>query len=258
LRSFLLSVSLLLSWLSITAVAQPAAEAERYERCMALARKDPTAAWEMALAWQAEGGYHPADHCAAVALIGLHQYGEAGMRLEALAQAMVRAPKELRAEVLDQAGQAWLLLGNAERAQADLSAALKLAPDAPDLLIDRAEAAGARGRFKEAVADLDRALKRAPDRTDALVFRASAYRAEGKLGPALADVEKALALAPNSPDALLERGNIRRLKGDKAGARQDWLRVSLLAPDSPADVAAKANLEHLDLHSEPAPAPKKR
>jgi hypothetical protein len=94
----------------------PAVEAQNYERCMALARKDPTAAWERALAWKSEGGRHPAEHCASVALIGLKQYAEAGRRLEALAEAMRKtAPAELQAEVFGQAGQAWLLAGNAAR-----------------------------------------------------------------------------------------------------------------------------------------------
>src|SRR4051812_17093095 len=87
------------------------ADAATYERCIKLAKQDPPAAQSLAQAWHERGGAHPADHCAAVALIGLRQYKEAATRLEALSQAMKTAPPGLRADVLDQAGQAWLLAG---------------------------------------------------------------------------------------------------------------------------------------------------
>jgi tetratricopeptide (TPR) repeat protein len=221
-------------------------EAAAYERCMKLAKHDPAAAQKLALTWHEHGGAHPADHCAAVALIGLRQYKEAATRLEALAQAMTTAPAALRAEVFDQAGQAWGLAGDGVRAYAAAGEAVALKPNDPDLLIDLAEAAASAGFFDKAVADLDRVLKTDPSRVDALIYRASAYRALNRLDPALADVEKALSAMPNSAPGLLERGNIRRLKGDLAGARQDWQRIGQLAPGSQADMAAKANVEHLD------------
>jgi tetratricopeptide (TPR) repeat protein len=214
-----------------------------YERCLSLAQRDPSAARDLAERWQSRGGAHPADHCYAVALVGLKQYKEGATRLEALAQAMVHAPDSLRAEVLDQAAQAWLLAGDPSRSYAADSAALNLLPGDPDILVDRAEAAGSEGWYDKAVADLDRVLKIDPNRVDALIYRASANRELGKFDLALTDINRAVGLAPNSVSALLERGNILRLKGDINGARQDWVRVSELAPGSAADVAAKTNIE---------------
>jgi tetratricopeptide (TPR) repeat protein len=233
----------------------PAVESEHYECCMNEARQNPTVAWEDALAWRDNGGAHPAEHCAAVALIGLKQYAEAGTRLEKLAEEMFKSPPGLRAEVLDQAGQAWLLAGNAARSSEALSQALAIQPNDPDLLIDRSEAFAAQSKYKEAVGDLDQALKIDPKRVDALVFRASAYRGLQQLDPALRDAEAALRLAPDDPDALLERGNIRRIKGDKAGARSDWLRIVQVAPNSAADAAAKDNIEKLDVKPDGAAPP---
>jgi tetratricopeptide (TPR) repeat protein len=223
------------------------ADAATYDRCLKLARQNPDAAKTLAQAWHGRGGAHPADHCAAVALVGLKQYKEAATRLEALAQEMTTAPASLRAEVLDQAGQAWLLAGDPVRAYAASGQAVSLQPNDPDLRVDRAEAAASAGYFDQAVAELDHVLKTEPDRVDALIYRASANRALDRFDPALADVEKALAQAPNSVPGLLERGNIRRLKGDLEGARQDWERIGQLAPGSRADMAARANLEHLEL-----------
>jgi tetratricopeptide (TPR) repeat protein len=221
------------------------ADAETYAHCMNLARQDPHAAQSLAAAWQQRGGAHPAEHCAAVALIALGKYKEGATRLHALAQAMTKAPASLRADVLDQEGQAWLLAGDPVRAYTVSNAAVAFAPGDPELLIDRAEAAAAAGYLDRALGDLDGVLKGDPNRVDALVYRASAYRALDRLDPARADIDKALAEAPRSAPALLERGNIRRLEGDRDGARRDWQEVGRLAPGSPEDMAARANLEHL-------------
>ncbi len=240
--------------LALVAAAPDAAEedAATYEHCMTLAKQKPGEAQRLAQAWHERGGAHPADHCAAVALIGLGKYREGATRLESLAAAMDKAPVALRAEALDQAGQAWLLAGDPVRAYAAAGRAVALMPNDPDMLVDRAEAAASVGYLDKAVADLDRVLKANPARVDALIYRASAYRALERLDPALADVEKALAEAPNSAPGLLERGNIRRLRGDRAGARRDWERVGQMAPGSQADMAARANLERLD-GSPPSP-----
>ena len=254
---------LILAWGKVAAAEPPvqsaaprdaAVEAATYERCMKLARQNPGEARSLAQSWHEHGGAHPADHCAAVALIGLKQYKEAAIRLEALAQGMTTAPAGLRAEVLDQAGQAWGLAGDPVRAYAAAGAAVALEPNDLDLLIDRAQAAASAGYYDKAVADLDHVLKSDPSRVDALIYRASANRALDRLDPALADVEKAIARAPNSVPALLERGNIRRLKGDNEGARRDWERVGQLAHGSQADMAAKANIEHLQSNGAVAPA----
>ena len=230
------------------------ADAATYDRCLKLAKQDPSAAQSLARAWHERGGAHPADHCAAVALVGLKQYKEAADRLEALARDMTKAPAGLRADVLDQAGQAWLLAGDPVRAYAASGQALSLQPNDPDLLVDRAETAASAGYLDKAVADLDHALKIDPGRVDALIYRASANRALDRLDPALADIEKALAEAPNSVPALLERGNIRRRKGDPRGAREDWERIGQLAPGSQADMAARANIERLDPKDPEPPA----
>ncbi len=226
-----------------------------YEHCLSLAKTDPAAARDLAEHWQSRGGAHPADHCYAVALVGLKQYKDGALHLEELAKAMDRAPDSLRADVLDQAAQAWLLQGDPARAFADDTAALNLLPGDPDLLVDRAEAAGSEGWFDKAIADLDKALGSDPNRVDALIYRASANRELGKLDLALGDIDKAVTLAPNSVSALLERGDILRLKGDLNGARRDWVRVAELAPGTAASEAAKTNIERLELGENTAAPP---
>jgi tetratricopeptide (TPR) repeat protein len=233
---------------SAGAAARPvdeSAEAAKYARCMALAKTRPAAGESFAAAWRQRGGGHPAWHCRTVALFALGHYRAAAKSFDALAQAMAQAPATLRAGVLDQAGQAWLLAGDPVRAYADCGAAVALRPDDPELLVDEAETAAAASYYDKAVEALDRVLETNPERLDALIYRAAAYRALHRLDPALADIDKALAEAPNSPPALLERGDIRSLEGDLAGARSDWMRVVRLAPKSAAGRAARANLTKL-------------
>jgi tetratricopeptide (TPR) repeat protein len=229
--------------------------AETYAYCMKLAKADAAAAQRLAEEWRERGGAHPADHCAAVALIEMGRYREAAMRLETLSKAMTRGPASLRAEVLDQAAQAWLLAGEPVQAYAKASEAVDVQPGDPELRLDRAEAAASAGYFDRAIGDLDIVLKADPSRADALLYRASAYRALYRLDSALADIEAALTRAPDSAPALLERGNIRRLMGNVDGARRDWQRVGEVAPGTQADIAARSNLEHLGGEQKSTPTP---
>lgn len=223
----------------------PLPDAQHYSRCLAAAKSNPQAAYEDAQTWVSLGGGFPAQHCAAVALVGLKRYAEAATQLQGLASAMMREGPEMRADALEQAGQTWLLGNRPADAKADFDAALALMPKAAELLIDRAEALALEGKFFDAIDDLNAVLDQSPNRVDALVYRASAYRQLGSLDLALDDAERALRLDPNSAPGLLERGNIRRLKDDDAGAKADWQHVVQLAPGTPAAQSAQDNLGRL-------------
>ncbi len=230
-----------------TAETAEMVDAQRYQECLRLTETDPEEAFEAASAWEPLGGGAPAQHCMALALIGLGQYAAAGERLEVLANAVARSSPELTVGALTQAAQAWLLAGDTERAYAVQTAALELAPEDPELLVDRALTLAKAENYAEALADLDRALALAPGRPDILVYRASAHRYLDDLAAALEDVERALVLDPNNPEGLLERGNLRRLQGDLDGARDDWQRAATLAEGLPTGDAAQANIANLEL-----------
>lgn len=223
----------------------PLPDAQHYDRCLQMAHTDPQKAYDDAQSWHDLGGGFPAQHCAAVALVGLKKYAEAATQLEGLANAMLQQGPDMRADALEQAGQAWLLANQPNQAKAAFDAALSLKPKDVELLIDRAEAFALGGTLFDAIDDLNTVLDEAPNRVDALVYRASAYRQLGSLDLALDDAERALRLDPNSAAGLLERGNIRRLKNDDAGAKADWQRVAQLAPGSAAAASAQDNIAHL-------------
>lgn len=220
--------------------------ASQYRACMALIKNAPQEAFNTALNWRDLGGGEAAEHCIAVALIGLGQYAEAAGRLEKLAD-RAKQKAGVKAGLLAHAAQAWILAGQSSRAEAVLTVALKLTPEDSILMIDRAQARAGNKDYAGAIDDLSNAIKLEDRRADAFVFRASAYRLLDKLELALADVERALALQPGHPDGLLERGNLRRLRQNDDGARKDWLAVIQSDPSSPAADAARRNLESMDV-----------
>ncbi|HEV2675467.1 MAG TPA: hypothetical protein VGV37_13065 [Aliidongia sp.] len=230
-------------------------DAASYERCMNTARKEPADGFEMASVWKEHGGGLPAEHCAGVALMGLKQYALAGDQLETLGKEMVREAPSLRAQVLSQAGEAWLQAGEAAKARADFTAAIGLDSRDASLLIGRARAYAAVKDYKMAKEDLNHALAGGAARGEVLTYRAAANRLSGDLAAARKDADDAVAAAPDSADGWLERANIRRLQKDDKGARADWIKVLELAPDSPAGDAARDNLATMDVHVEPAPKP---
>lgn len=221
------------------------ADGPDYAHCLDMLAGDPDGAYAFADAWDATGGGAPALHCEALAEIALGDPA-AGAGLLEKAVAASKAPDVARAAVLGQAVQAWLMADDPARGYDAASKALALAPDNPDLLIDRSIAAATMERYMDAIDDLDRAITLDPRRVDALVFRAAAWRNESRLTRARQDIDRAITLDPDNPEALLERGIQRQLAGDLEGARADWKRAEELAPDTPTADLAEQNLALLD------------
>ena len=224
-----------------------------YDYCLDLARTKPEQAIEFAGRWVALGGDEPAKHCQAVALIGLKSFGEAATRLETLANDS-KSAGDVRAGMLAQAAQAWMLEGEPNRAYKAQTSALELATAGSriqaDLYVDRAMTLAEGEKYNEAIEDLDAALKIAPKNSDALAFRASAHRRLNELDAALADADSAVAADQKNANAFLERGAIYQLKGRTADARQDWIAAIELDPTSDAAAAARAAIENHDVKPE--------
>lgn len=249
--------SLMLVVLPLLPIGAKADVPMTYARCMALTRSDPNAAFDAAVSWKGLGGGDAAEHCAAAALIGLGEPAQGAGRLEDLAQRL-RADASVRAELLAQAAQGWLLANNVERAENVLNAAIGLAPKNGALYVDRASVRAQRKDYEAAADDLDEAIALDPYDVDALALRASARRHLDDNEGALWDAEEALRIDANSTAALLERGILRHASGDNAGARQDWLRILQVSPDGPVGDAARAEIEKLDVRVEGNKPPARR
>jgi tetratricopeptide (TPR) repeat protein len=231
-------LSYLVASLLLTAAAARADTPDiRYQQCADLAKSDPQAAYNRALAWHSTGGGSSAEHCGALALVQLGRYEEAAPKLDALAQ-QPGVTSAQRAQLYDQAGNAWLLGENAARAEISFSNALAFSSRDVDVLADRARARAARKNWTGAEADLTSALGLDPDRADLLVLRASARHAAGRKAEARTDIDSALAIFPNYGDALVERGAMKFEDGDAKGAAADWNQVIKLSPKSRAAALA--------------------
>jgi tetratricopeptide (TPR) repeat protein len=217
----------------------------RYARCLDLVKRDAGRALEASQAWRGAGGGAAALHCSALALTALHRYPDAAQQLDEAAHDSMAGDAALRAELLDQAGNAWMLAGRADKAVVSLSGALAFSPNDPDLLFDRARARGQAHDWGGAEADLSAIIAQDPNRADVFVLRASARHAEGRKADARADLERALAVYPDYPEALVERGTLKLETGDRAGAAADWQQVLRDAPNSDAGAAARARLAEL-------------
>jgi regulator of sirC expression with transglutaminase-like and TPR domain len=230
----------------------------RYDRCLSLVQHNASDAYDAATAWQNAAGGAAAAHCAALALVSLRRYGEAGAKLDQLAQSTAVSGAAQRAELLDQAGNAWLLAGRPADADASFTSALTLVPGDPDILADRARANGARKDWAGADRDLTAVLAADPERADILVLRASARHALGRKVEARADIDSALTVYRDYPEALVERGELKAEAGDPAGALADWQRVLSVAPNGDAAQAARQHIAQAQAPAQPiAAAPKK-
>lgn len=188
----------------------------RYQRCIALIESAPEQAYEEGMAWAAEGQALNAYRCAALALIAQGRTPEGARRLESLATAVNPAQTSLRAQLLSQAGNAWLLAREPGQARSAFSRAIAtVTPDArerPDLLIDRARAYAMESDFRRAEEDLSSALDQRPNDALALRLRASARMHQSAFNLAEADALAALQLSNTEQariDSALVLGHVR-------------------------------------------------
>ena len=231
--ALVLAASLLLATAAQAQAPKPPADQDaEYAACLDMAKKKPEAALERAKKWWDSGGNIGPRHCIAVALIAQENYVQAGKILEDLANDAKPEVASLRGDLFNQAGQAYYLAGNFDKAIPLYTQALLTKPRDVDFLIDRAVARDEFGQHFEAIDDLNLAIEIAPDRPEAWLYRANAYRHVNSLDLALEDAERAVTLSKHSPEALLERATIKSLRKDSAGARADLQTIVKLAPKS--------------------------
>jgi tetratricopeptide (TPR) repeat protein len=231
-------------------------DSETYAVCLGAIEDDALQAFDRAIAWRDQGGGPPALHCSVLALMELAQYGDAADRLDRLAQDVNNglAPP-LRARLLVQAANAWMLEGYPDQAIESLDAALSIGVEddglAAQTYFDRARASFMLGDSQTAINDLTRALRYAPGAKDALTLRSIAYRLLGDADRAMADLDLVLDDDPDYSPALLERGALYRDAGDTDLARADWIRVLQLESEGEILAAAQAYIQALDFPDGP-------
>ncbi|MBH68450.1 MAG: hypothetical protein CMM58_08865 [Rhodospirillaceae bacterium] len=219
---------------------------ERYRACMALARTEPEKANVSAAKWIDANGGMPAQHCLAASEFFFGTYEKSATKLEKLERGIEEENSTLRAQILSQAGNAWLMAARFEEALNTQNRAILLSNKDPQLYLDRATSQISLKNYTHALVDLEKAIFLDPKFGDAYLYRAAVKRYIQDLKGAIKDVNKALALIPELPAALLERGIIRKKLGDAVRAREDWLYILKIAPVSAEAKAARDWIQRLD------------
>ena len=127
-------------------------------------------------------------------------------------------------------GRAYLGLDDKPAAIEALTAALKLAPENPEVLATAARLDVAQNDRAGAETKLEAALAADPTNVDALLLKSQLLGAKGDAAGALATVSRAVAAAPAFPAPRLARANLFLLSGDIAKARQDLGEVLSMQP----------------------------
>lgn len=198
------------------ALAQSSAileESQRYQDCIALIASDPENAFEDALAWRMQGGGWPARDCEARALIASGDAAGGASMLESLAS-MPRAgmPTELRIDQYRAAGDAWLMIFDADRARRAFDDGLELDGLNVPLLIGAARAAESATEWDVLLADADTLVAQAPYAAEGWYFRSLARLETGDVSGADTDMQAALERAPERIETLVLRGRINEAK----------------------------------------------
>ncbi len=142
-------------------------------------------------------------------------------------------------------GLAYALAGDLQRAVADFTTAVDLAPDNAGLLLSRGKAHHDLKQYDKALADLTAALQLAPQHTDILIERSEVFVRLNRYDEALADLTTALQISP-SASLYFHRGNVHARQGNHEAALADFSQVLQLDPEASGAYTNRGNA-HLQL-----------
>lgn len=231
--------------------ATPAGAVESYDACVAMVERDPVTAEIEATRWAAAGGGAPARHCRALALAAQGAERRAAELMTEIAVEDRTLPDQARAELMVEAGELYLGLGDLEAGRAAVDRALKLASDPRPALVLSARLRAEGGDWQGAVADLEHALARGQPDAGILILRAAARLHLGQLVAARADLAWAEELAPEDPALWLEKGSLAAAEGRRDAARAAWLKAIALDREGPVAAAAQLRLQRMEAGLDP-------
>jgi tetratricopeptide (TPR) repeat protein len=231
---------------AVIAATAGQAGAGPYDDCVELVGSDPARAEVEAHRWEQAGGGTPAQHCRALALLAQGAERRAAELMIRIAAEDRTLPDEVRSEMLVEAGEIYLGLGDLAAGRRTASDALLLAREPRAALTLSARLKADAGDWRGAVNDLDGALSRGEPDARLLVLRASAHRQMGDPVAARADLLWAAEIAPEEPAIWLERGTLEAAGGDRDTARAAWLRTIELDREGPLGEAARLRLQRME------------
>ena len=137
----------------------PPTDRAHYRRCLADSSANPAIALSDAEAWIKSGGGVPAEHCAALALVTLKRYPDAGRGWTASPAAAPRWMRNSASRCTTRRAMPGYLAGQGAKAVQSLSGALALSAGDADLFTDLARAQAMVRNWHEVVLDLNAALQ---------------------------------------------------------------------------------------------------
>jgi tetratricopeptide (TPR) repeat protein len=138
-----------------------------------------------------------------------------------------------------------------DRAIADLSEAIRIDPNSHEAYQERGETYRDKGDYDRAIADFSAAIRLEPDNTNHRFYRASVYYFDKRdYDRAIADMSEAIRVQPRAAFNVSFRGEIYEKKGDRDRALADFRSALAIDPDQKD---AKEGLARLAA-APPAPA----
>lgn len=210
----------LLTAVSAAIIVAPPTEAEaalkaeqvnpRYADCVALIEVDLELGRAAAQQWVEEGGGAKARHCLAHGDMKAGFPKLSALRLEEIAQRKDAGDDYVRARLLAQAAQAWLIAEEVTMAEDALDRALILVPDSGELQMTAAKVYAAQKRWPDTITAVNRAERAGFVSAETYVLRGRGRYALGSYENAAQDVVSALSADPTYIDALVLRGDLFR------------------------------------------------
>ncbi|HUI12892.1 MAG TPA: tetratricopeptide repeat protein [Xanthobacteraceae bacterium] len=143
------------------------------------------------------------------------------IRLLSAAIASGKLNDDDRATSYNNRGMAYAATGAPDKAVADYSMAIKIAPVYGPAYLNRGNVFLDAGKYDEAIADFNRAIITFPGYALAYNSRGAAYYSKGNLNAALADLDTAIKLKPDYGNAYWNRARVYASGGDNAKALAD-------------------------------------
>lgn len=153
------------------------------------------------------------------------------------------------ARALNNRGNAYLALGQLDKAISDYSNAIQIGPSAI-AYFNRGNAYLKKEQYDLAEKDYTDALKLDPTLVDALINRGVTFTNRGQYDRAIEDYNEALRLRPNFATAYVKRGTAYFGKGDLTKAIQDYDEALRLEPSNAqaADMKQRAQAAQKGKH----------
>ena len=146
------------------------------------------------------------------------------------------------AKALNNRGNAYLALGQIDRAISDYTNAINILPSAV-AYFNRGNAYLKKEQYDKAEKDYDEALKLDPTLVDAYLNRGVTFTNRGQYDRAIADYNEVLKLRPNFAPAYVKRGIANFAKGDHAKAIADFNEALRLEPTNSQAIDFKQRAE---------------